>query len=95
MSQVRVRNTKQKKKKKQTSTEKEKRKQKKRNGDRSEIKKAGQNKKMKLKKLSVVRYIILKIKIRFIFSLNQIFISKYPSVLWHVWTPYVCRLCGS
>jgi hypothetical protein len=53
-------------------------------------KKHGQNKKTKFKKLSMVRYIILKIKIRFIFSLNPFFISKYPGVLWHGQTPYAC-----
>jgi hypothetical protein len=69
-------------KKKNRRAPKSKNETKKETGDRSETKKKHRqnkkNKKMKLKKLSVIRYIILKIKIKFIFSLNPFFISKYP-----------------
>jgi cytoskeletal protein RodZ len=71
MSQVRVWNTKQKEKRKQTSIEEEKRNQKRKRVIGPKQKKHEQNKKTKFKKLSVVRYIILKIKIRFIFSLTH------------------------
>jgi len=47
--------------------------------------------KTKFKNLFMLRYTMLKIKIRFIFSLNPVFISKYPDVLWHGWTPYACH----